>query len=163
MYVMLISFCISYLHTLDVLDAALCDKVCRWLPTGRWLSLSTPVSFTNKTDCHETTETLLKVALNTIIVNSYLYYIVLLNIDLFLSYLFVHFSYGVISWNANDFICWYNYTSANGLWVPEGMILPVVKLMFRHWHDFVDLFIFEICSSYVMHWLKLQAIYFSHS
>ena len=30
----------------------LCDKVCQWLATGRWLSLGTLVSSTNKTDCH---------------------------------------------------------------------------------------------------------------
>jgi hypothetical protein len=41
----------------------LCDKVCQWLATDRWFS---PVSFTNKTDCHDITEILLKVALNTI-------------------------------------------------------------------------------------------------
>jgi len=40
-----------------------CDKVCQWLATGRWFS---PVSFTNKTDCHDITDILLKVALNTI-------------------------------------------------------------------------------------------------
>jgi hypothetical protein len=34
----------------------LCDKVCQWLVTGRWFSLGTPVSSTNKTDCHDTTE-----------------------------------------------------------------------------------------------------------
>ena len=34
--------------------------------TGRWFSPCTPVSSTNKTDCHEITEILLKVALNTI-------------------------------------------------------------------------------------------------
>jgi len=33
---------------------------------GRWFSPGTPVSFTNKTDCHYITEILLKVALNTI-------------------------------------------------------------------------------------------------
>jgi hypothetical protein len=45
----------------------LCDKVCQWLATGRWFSPGTPVSSTNKTDCHDiTTEILLKVALNTI-------------------------------------------------------------------------------------------------
>jgi hypothetical protein len=44
----------------------LCDKVCQWLATGRWFSLGTPVSSTNKTDCHDITEILLKVALNTI-------------------------------------------------------------------------------------------------
>ena len=46
--------------------AALCDKVCRWLVTGRWFSLGFPVSSTNKNDSHDITEILLKVALNTI-------------------------------------------------------------------------------------------------
>jgi hypothetical protein len=36
------------------------------LPAGLWFSLSTPVSSTNKTDHHDITEILLKVALNTI-------------------------------------------------------------------------------------------------
>ena len=43
-----------------------CDKVCQWLATGLWFSLGSPVSSTNKTDCHDITEILLKVALNTI-------------------------------------------------------------------------------------------------
>jgi hypothetical protein len=33
---------------------------------GLWFSPGTPVSSTNKTDCHDITEILLKVALNTI-------------------------------------------------------------------------------------------------
>jgi len=37
-------------------------KVCQWLATGRWFS---PVSSINKTDHHDITEILLKVALNT--------------------------------------------------------------------------------------------------
>jgi len=41
----------------------LCDKVCQWLVTSQWFS---PVSSTNKTERHNITETLLKVALNTI-------------------------------------------------------------------------------------------------
>ena len=49
-----------------VLDATLCDKVCQWLATGQWFLPGTPVSSTNKTDCHDITEILLKVALNTI-------------------------------------------------------------------------------------------------
>ena len=49
-----------------VLDTTLCDKVCQWLVTGRWFSLGTPVSSTNKTDCHDISEILLKVTLNTI-------------------------------------------------------------------------------------------------
>ena len=47
------------------LDATLCDKVSQWLATGRWFSLDTPVSFTNKTDRHDIAEILLKVAINT--------------------------------------------------------------------------------------------------
>ena len=47
-------------------STTLCDKVCQWLATGRWFSLGPPVSSTNKTDHHDITEILLKVALNTI-------------------------------------------------------------------------------------------------
>jgi hypothetical protein len=47
-------------------STTLCDKVCQWLPTGRWFSSGPPVSSTNKTDRHDITEILLKVALNTI-------------------------------------------------------------------------------------------------
>ena len=43
----------------------LCDKVCQWLVTVWWFSPGTPVSSTNKTDCHDITEILLKVVLNT--------------------------------------------------------------------------------------------------
>jgi hypothetical protein len=50
-----------------VLDKTLCDKVCRRPVTGLWFSPGTPVPSTNKTDCHDITEILLKVALNTII------------------------------------------------------------------------------------------------
>jgi hypothetical protein len=50
-----------------VLDATLCDQICQRLVTGRWFSLDIPVSSTNKTDHHDITEILLKVALNTII------------------------------------------------------------------------------------------------
>jgi hypothetical protein len=51
------------------------DKV--WLATGQWFSPGPLVSSTNKTDCHNIAEILLKVALNTIkqtnkqIVNQY--------------------------------------------------------------------------------------------
>ena len=50
----------------EVVDITLCDKVCHCLAAGRWFSLSTRVSSTNKTDRHDITEILLKVALNTI-------------------------------------------------------------------------------------------------
>jgi len=35
------------------LNTTLCDKVCQWLAAGRWFSQGTPVSSTNKTDCHD--------------------------------------------------------------------------------------------------------------
>jgi hypothetical protein len=44
----------------------LCNKVCQWLATGRWFSPDIPVSSTNKTDHHDITEMLFKVALNAI-------------------------------------------------------------------------------------------------
>ena len=47
-------------------DTTLCDKVCQWLATGRWFSPGIRVSSTNKTDRHDITEILLKVALSTI-------------------------------------------------------------------------------------------------
>ena len=48
------------------LHTTLCYKVSQWLAAGRWLSPGTLVSSTNKTDRHDITEILLKVALNTI-------------------------------------------------------------------------------------------------
>ena len=50
-----------------VLDTTLCDKVCQWLATGLCFSPFISISFTNKTGCHNITEILLKVALNTTI------------------------------------------------------------------------------------------------
>jgi hypothetical protein len=50
----------------NTLDTNLYDKVCQWLATGRWFSPGTLVSSTNKTDRHDITEILLKVALNII-------------------------------------------------------------------------------------------------
>jgi hypothetical protein len=47
-------------------QAALCDKVCQWLATGRWFSPGPPVSSTNKTDHLDIAEISLKVALSTI-------------------------------------------------------------------------------------------------
>jgi hypothetical protein len=43
-----------------------CDKVCQWLAPGHWFFSGTLVSSTNKTDCHDITEILLKVTLNTL-------------------------------------------------------------------------------------------------
>jgi hypothetical protein len=53
---------VRILQRQGVLDTTLCDKVCQWLATGSWFSLGTLVSSTNKTDLHDITEILLKVA-----------------------------------------------------------------------------------------------------
>jgi hypothetical protein len=56
-----------------VLDTTLCNKVCQWVGEDRWIfSAGTPVSSTNKTDRHDITEILLKVALNSTQVNDLL-------------------------------------------------------------------------------------------
>ena len=47
----------------------ICDKVCQWFAAAQWFSPGIPVSSTNKTDRHDMTEILLKVALNTINLN----------------------------------------------------------------------------------------------
>jgi hypothetical protein len=49
-----------------VLDTTLCDTSYQWLETGRWISPGTPVSSTNKTNCYDITDILLKVELNSI-------------------------------------------------------------------------------------------------
>jgi hypothetical protein len=54
-----------------LLDTTLCDKVCQWL--GR------AFSSTNKTDRHDKTEILLKVALNTITLDPYVFFIMMNN------------------------------------------------------------------------------------
>jgi len=48
------------------LDTTLCDTVCQWLAVGRLWSLGPPASGTNKTDRHDISKILLKVALSTI-------------------------------------------------------------------------------------------------
>jgi hypothetical protein len=48
------------------LTQAIQHYVTKWLATSRWFSPGTPVSSTNKTDRHDITEILLKVALSTI-------------------------------------------------------------------------------------------------
>jgi hypothetical protein len=60
------------------LDTILCDMVCQWLATGPWFTLGSPVSSTNKTDCHDMAEMLLKVALNTITITPFLMTVILL-------------------------------------------------------------------------------------
>ena len=61
----LLKLCVRVPLRRGVLDVTLCYKVCKWLATGQWFSPYTPVSSTNKTNRHDITEILLKVALNT--------------------------------------------------------------------------------------------------
>jgi hypothetical protein len=49
-----------------ILITTFLEKVCMWLVECWWFSSGTPVFSTNKTDRHDITEILLKVALNTI-------------------------------------------------------------------------------------------------
>ena len=77
-----------------VLDTTLCDKVCQWLVADRWFSPGTWVSSTNKADCHDITEILLKVALNTITLT---------------------LAVGFMMW-------WYLVTSSHPIWQPEPLI-----------------------------------------
>jgi hypothetical protein len=46
-------------------DTTLCDKVCQCLAVDAGVFPGTPVSSTNKTDCHDITEILLKVEVRT--------------------------------------------------------------------------------------------------
>jgi hypothetical protein len=48
----------------------LSDKFCQCLTAGQWFSPGIPLSSTNKTDCQDITEILLKVALYTVIYNN---------------------------------------------------------------------------------------------
>jgi hypothetical protein len=50
----------------STLDTTLYEKVCQRLAAGRWFYMGTSVPSTKKTDRHDITEILLKVALNTI-------------------------------------------------------------------------------------------------
>jgi hypothetical protein len=56
---------------------------------GRWFSLGTPVSSTNKTDCHCLTEVLLKAALSTITLTPNL-------ISTFSAMYYIYASYNII-------------------------------------------------------------------
>ena len=53
----------------SVPDTTLCDKICLWLAAVRWFYPGTTPSTINKTDLHDITEILLKLALNTITLN----------------------------------------------------------------------------------------------
>ena len=60
------NYLISLSSWQGVLDTTLCDKVRQWLAAGWWFSPGTPVSSINKSDRHDITEILFKVAIDTI-------------------------------------------------------------------------------------------------
>jgi len=88
---------------LGALDTTLCDKVCQWLATGQWFSLGTLISSTNKTDCHDITEILLKVALNTIALE------ILKKCFQFLWFSVKVLIYNGIDNNIDNFQCWLEF------------------------------------------------------
>jgi hypothetical protein len=53
---------LTEMQTVFGINMVAIDKVCQWLATDQWFSSGTPVSSTNKTDCHDITELLFKVA-----------------------------------------------------------------------------------------------------
>jgi hypothetical protein len=55
------------LRFISTMHTTLRDKACQWHATSRWFSSGSLFSSTNKSDRHDITEILLKVALNTII------------------------------------------------------------------------------------------------
>jgi hypothetical protein len=65
---MFICITVIFFNRRGVLDTTLCDKVCQGLAASRWFSTD---SFTNKSDRHDITELLLKVALNNILLILY--------------------------------------------------------------------------------------------
>ena len=64
--------------------------------TGQWFSTGTPVSSTNKTDLHDITEILLKVALNTInlqcynFVDTHVFFLLMFDFDFFFCFQVTH-------------------------------------------------------------------------
>ena len=57
---------VQTLFSRGILDTTLCGKVCQWLATGCLFFSGYSSSFTNKPDCHDIIEILLKVVLTTI-------------------------------------------------------------------------------------------------
>jgi hypothetical protein len=64
--IMSVSFNMRLIYLSQLLHASIIRHHRQWLTTGRWSSPGLPISSTNKTDRHDITEILLKVALNTI-------------------------------------------------------------------------------------------------
>ena len=105
----------------------------QWLATGRWFSPDTPVSSTNKTDHHDITEILLKVALSNIKQPNHQHEIVYISCRLYISVIYcvisssTFFNIGV--WNFTVpvcvHVCW-NWTPKI---IKNSSILPPMNNM----------------------------------
>jgi hypothetical protein len=105
------------LNTINVVSSnpaqAICEKVCQWLATGQWFSPGTPISSTNKTDSHDISEILLKVALNTIIqtkpvmLQLVIYHILIKHLTPYISALVKQLLSYLIDWMHPLSLCYY--------------------------------------------------------
>jgi len=111
----------------------LCDKVCQWLATSRWFFPGPSVSFIDKTDRHDITEILLKVALNTITITPTRLWLPI----------------GVLKW-----VTWWlllveqEMLNSRGIWVQSQFYVGRVVHSLVLWCSFVDL-----CMSFLISFL----------
>ena len=109
------------LNTINVVSSnpaqAICEKVCQWLATGQWFSPGTPISSTNKTDSHDISEILLKVALNTIIqtkpvmLQLVIYHILIKHLTPYISALVKQLLSYLIDWMHPLSLCYNDFTT----------------------------------------------------
>ena len=99
-----------------VLYATSCDKVCQCLVADRWFSPGTLISSNNKTDRHDITEILLKVALNTITLTLFQVHISLSSISYLIQ---IHYCIGHIFAKGTYIFVYWDYCPkvyTRGVW-----------------------------------------------
>jgi len=131
-------------HVRGVLNTTLGDKICQRLVVGRWLSLDTPVSSTNKTDLHDITEILLKVALTNITLHFCILIIELIvnNLNAIFLRLFLYFSeilgYIQVSLINNEDIISSFISSSSSVYRPGPSTLNEHMLLLTLWWWFQE-------------------------